>query len=222
MSTVLATVDSNMETLSELKSMFTKFMNVYKESDSGSSTKSHSLVHQQTRGKVIVVISVAGLDLPVVKSDTREKEKEKSLDNSVHFADQDETPASVATCRKEGTAITNDISPVSEVGDLVDSFLDFDGVSGSEANAQLIAAEALTEISSPKSDMEAKKNIQDAKVAIDAKDTTAPIQPAQSKVCPLLKGSPSNQECTEVQGEKEPERESRTNPYSMTPSLDIQ
>jgi hypothetical protein len=46
MSTVLATFDSNTKTLSELKSMFAKFMNVHKESNSGSPTKSHSPVHQ--------------------------------------------------------------------------------------------------------------------------------------------------------------------------------
>jgi hypothetical protein len=127
-----------------------------------------------------------------VKSGTHGKEKEKSPDNSVHSTDQDETPASVATCRKEGTAITNDISPISEAGDLVDSFLDFDGAGGTEANAQLATAKALVEISSPKSDMEAEKNIQDAKVATDAMDTATPIQPPQSKVRPLRKGSSSN------------------------------
>jgi hypothetical protein len=52
--------------------------------------------------------------------------------------------------------------------------------------------QALVEISSPKSDMEAEKNIQDAKVATDAMDTATPIQPPQSKVRPLRKGSSSN------------------------------
>jgi hypothetical protein len=103
------------------------------------------------------------------------KEKEKSLDNTVRSADQEETPTSLATCRKEGPTIYNDISPVSEARDLVDSFLDFSGTSGTEANTQLAVAEALAEISSPKPDMEAKKTIQEAKAPTDAKDIAAPV-----------------------------------------------
>lgn len=65
-----------------------------------------------------------------MKSGTHGKEKENSPDNRIHSADQKEILASLATCRKEGSIISNDISPVSEAGDLVVSFLDFDGVGG--------------------------------------------------------------------------------------------
>jgi hypothetical protein len=157
-----------------------------------------------------------------VKSGIRGKEKEKSPDNSVHSTDQEEIPASLATCRKEGPTISNDISPIFEAGDLVDNFLDFDGTGGTEANAQLAAVEALAEISSTKPDMEAEKTIQEAKVPTDAKDTAAPIQSSQSKVRPVRKGSPSNKASAEAKGRKEPEKEPGADPYLMTPSPDIQ
>ena len=192
MSIVLSTVHSHTETLSKLKSMFVKFMTVHKELDRGKPTKSHSLVYQQSRAKVLPVVSVVRSDLPVLKSGTRRKEKEISKDNNIHSADQDETPASVATCTKEGTANTNEISPVSEAGNLVDSFLDLDGIGGTEENAQLAAAKALAGISSPNYDSGAKNNIEDAKVGTEAKDTAAPIQPPQNKGRTLCKGSPSN------------------------------
>ena len=76
-----------MEILSKLKSMFVKLMNVHKESDSGSPTKSHSPLHQQSHAKVLHVVSVVGLDPPLVKSGTRRKEKEKSVDNNIHSTD---------------------------------------------------------------------------------------------------------------------------------------
>jgi hypothetical protein len=211
-----------METLSELKSMFTKFMNIHKESDSGSPTKSYSPVQQQSGATVRAIDSLLGSDSPIMKSGTCGKEKEKSPDNSIHSTYQEETPASLATCRKEGPTISNDISPVSEAGDLVDNFLDFDGAGGTEANAQLAATEALAEISSSKHDMEAEKTIQEVKVPTDAKDIAAPIQSPQSKVRHVHKGSLSNKESAEAEGGKEPEREPGANPYSMTPSPNIQ
>ena len=96
-----------------------------------------------------------------MKSDICGKEKEKSSDNSVHSVDQEEILASLATCKKEGPTISNDISPISEVGDLVDSFLDFDGTGCIEVNAQLAVAEVLIEFSSSKPDMEVEKIIKD-------------------------------------------------------------
>ena len=95
-------------------------------------------------------------------------------------------------------ANTNEISLVSKAGDLVDSFLDLDGIGGTEENAQLAAAQALAEISSSKSDSRAKNNIEDTRVGIEAKDTAAPMQPSQNKGRTLCKGSPSNQESAEA------------------------
>lgn len=215
MSTVLSTVHSQTETLSELKSMFLQFMTVQQKADSPSPTKSQSPVHQQSRAKVLPLLSAEGLDLPVQKSGTRGKDKENSVDNSIHSADEAEAPASVIPSTKERTAITTEVSPAYEGGDLVDSFLDFDGVGGTEHNAQIAAAEALAEISSPKSDPGADNTIEDSRVGTEVKDIDAPVRQAHSKASTVRKGSPSNQESPGAEVGKELEVEPSSDPYSV-------
>jgi hypothetical protein len=58
--------------------MFAKFMNVHKELDSGSPTKSRSPVQQQSGATIRVVDSLLGSDPPVVKSCTVGKRKRRA------------------------------------------------------------------------------------------------------------------------------------------------
>ena len=167
--------------------MFVKFMTMQKEPVSSSPTKPH----------------FGG------------KDKENRVDNTIHSADEDEARASVAISTKEGTAINTEISPVCEGGDLVDSFLDFDGIVGTEDNAQLAAAEVLAEISSPKSDSGANKKIEDSRVGTEVKDAAAPVRQPQSKGSIERKGSPSNHDSPKAEGGEDPEIEPKSDPYSL-------
>jgi hypothetical protein len=219
-SIVLVTVDANTETLSELKSIFAKFMCNIKESDGGNPSKSRSAVGHPSVAALPAVEDIPGLDPTSLDSQCVREEKELTLEKHVHAADDVDRASGRDTSEMEEAGATHEEEVFTESVDLVDSFLDFDNVGGIEARTDIVAAEALAEISSPKGELPAEM-MSSPMIIAEGKGSAMSKESPPSEVPTGGIGNPSSKASPKTGGKKK-EREAGVDPYALIPSPDKQ
>jgi hypothetical protein len=198
-STVLATIDANTETLSKLKLMFGKFMENVKEFNNGSFSESKSAAEHRNGAPVHTVQGQAVLksSLPKLGSDGRNKDM--NLETGSPSKDLVEG-VFVATCTTNEAPTNCGKSIVIETIDLANSFLNFSSASASEAHDDIVAAKALARISSPTFEEMVDKNSGQPKMAPEGKKTVISKESSQSDA------------------KKQGNGEEEADPYAMDPS----
>jgi hypothetical protein len=219
-STVLATVDANTETLSELKSMFAKFMCNMKDSDGGSPSKSRIAVGNLSVAALPTLKGIPGLEPPSLDSQCLWEEKELTLEKHMHGEDDVDRASGRGTSETKEAGAIHEEAVYTESVDLVESFLDFDSAGGTDARTDIVAAEALPEISSPKGELPTEMMSSPVVVA-EGKGSAMSKESPPSEVPTGRIGSPSSKASLKT-GSKKKEREAGADPYALTPSPDKQ
>jgi hypothetical protein len=188
MSSVLATVDANTTTLSELKSMLAKFMGNPKALDNGSLSESKSIVDHRSGAEVQIEDNEAAKasSIPNVGTVVNHT-KGVSLDNSDIFKDgfQAANVPTGNTCKmptrnEKSPTWEKEVTTAAETLELVDSFLELETAGGNSANEDLVAAEALAGISSPRPEDKAVDPTGDLNMASEVKETQKVFKPVSS------------------------------------------
>jgi hypothetical protein len=192
-SSILATVDANTVALSELKAMLTKFMGNPKAVDNGSLSDSKSAVDHRSGAKVQIEDNEAAKTSSIPKAGTIVNHtKGVSLDNSDIFKDGSQAAdvpigntCKMPTRNEKSPTRDKEVTTTAETLELADNFLELETTDGNSANEDLVAAEALAGISSPRPEDKAVDPTADLNVASEVKETqkvSKPISPAPLKI----------------------------------------
>jgi hypothetical protein len=185
MSSVLATVDANTTTLSELKSMLAKFMGNPKAVDSGSLSESKFVVDHRSGAEVHIEGNEAtkASSIPnagIVVNHT----KGVSLDNNDIFKDGFQAAdvpigntCKMPTRNEKSPTWEKEVTIAAETLELADSFLELETADGNSANEDLVAAEAVAGISSPRHEDKAVDPTGNLNVASEVKETQKVFKP---------------------------------------------
>jgi hypothetical protein len=179
MSSVLATVDANTTTLLKLKSMLAKFMENPKAVDNGSLSESKSAIDHWSGAEVHIEGNEAAKASSIPNAGTVVNHtKGVSLDNSDIFKDgfQAADVSTGNTCKmptrnEKSPTREKEVTTAAETLELVDSFLELETADGNSANENLVVAEALADISSPRPEDKAIDPTGDLNVASEIKET---------------------------------------------------
>jgi hypothetical protein len=178
-SSVLATVDTNTTTLSELKSMLAKFMGNPKALDNGNLSESKSAIDHQSGAEVQIEDNEAAKasSIPNVGTIVNHT-KGVSLDNNDIFKDgfqAVDVPTSntckMPTKNEKSPTWEKEVTSAAETLELADSFLELETAGGNSANEDLVVAEALAGISSPRPGDKAVDPTSNLNVASEVKET---------------------------------------------------
>jgi hypothetical protein len=162
---ILAIIDTNIETLSELKLMF---MENVKESNNNSPSKSKSVAEHRNGAPVRTMEGQAVLKSSLPKFGSDGKNKDVSLKTGSPSNDLVEG-VFIARCITNKAPTNCGKSIVIETVDLVDSFMNFSGTGTSEAHDGIVATEVLVGISSPAFEEMVDKSSGQPKVALEGK-----------------------------------------------------
>ena len=224
-SNVLETVDANTETLSELKSIFAKFMCNMKDSDGGNLSKSSSAIGNPSVAALPSVEGILGLKPPSFDSQCVREEKDLTPEKHVHSEDDVDRASGKGTSETEEAGAIHEEAVYIELIDLVDSFLDFDNgtnacAGGTNACADIVVAEALAESSSPKGELPTEM-MSSSVVVVEGKDNAMSKESPPSEVLTRGIGSLSSKASPKNNGKKK-EREVGADQYALTSFPDKQ